>query len=194
MPTVFTIGHSNHPLETLLALLSGAGIDAVADVRSAPYSRRHPQFNREPLRAALAARGIAYADLGRELGGRPQDPALWHGPRPDYERMATAPAFCAGLERVEHGAKDRAIALMCAEREPLDCHRCVLVARALTARGTAVRHILADGTGEDHAATEAQLVAWAGLEAADMFASPAERLAAAYRKRAAWMWGLRPAP
>lgn len=165
---------------------------AIADVRSAPYSRRNPQFNKEPLKQALHEAGTVYSPMGDVLGGRPENPALWRGPRPDYERIATSPSFCEGLGRIATGAQDYRIALMCAEKEPLDCHRCLLVARALKERGEPVHHILSDGTIEDHAATEARLLAWAKISSTDMFDQSTARLADAYRKRAGWIWGERP--
>ena len=151
-PTVFTIGHSNHPLDGFLALLGAHRISAVADVRSAPRSRFNPQFDREALAAALEARGVRYVFLGRELGGRPADPACYdEDGRVVYERVAETPGFKSGIARVVDGAARHRIALMCAEKEPLDCHRTTLVARALAALGVEVAHILADGGLEPHA-------------------------------------------
>ncbi|MDX2144044.1 MAG: DUF488 domain-containing protein [Rhodospirillaceae bacterium] len=187
--TIFTIGHSNHPLATFVDLVRTAGVTAIADVRSTPYSRRQPQFNREPLARALKAAGVVYVYLGHALGGHPKDPGLMIGARPDYEHMAAAPAFCEGLGRVMEGAKSYTIALMCAEREPLDCHRCVLVARALAARGTDIRHVLADGRVEPHAVTEDRLLTWAKLGGGDLLDERPALLARAYAKRGAWMWG-----
>jgi len=152
---VYTIGHSNYPIERFVDLLRGADITAIADVRSVPYSRRWPQFGRERLERALAEAGIAYVHLG-ELGGRPSDPALRIDGKPDYERMAAAPPFRAGIERVIDGAQRYRIALMCAEREPLECHRFLLVSPHLAERGVAVRHILADGMIEPHEVTQAR--------------------------------------
>src|SRR4030095_4118604 len=97
-PTVFTIGPSNHSSERFLALLQGAGITAVADVRSIPRSRRWPHFSRARIEQWLAEGGIAYVFLGAELGGKPDDPALLREGRPDYELMAATPSFQAGLE------------------------------------------------------------------------------------------------
>lgn len=191
-PTVYTIGHSNHPLDQFLNLLKGAAITAVADVRSAPYSRRNPQFNREPLIETMRQHDISYVYLGAELGGRPQDSGLWRGARPDYERIATSPHFCEGLGRIEKGMANHNIAVMCAEREPLDCHRCLLVARAMKERGITVRHILEGGVIENHDATEARIMAWAKMPSADMFDDPETRLSDAYRKRAGWIWNERP--
>src|SRR5215475_13186783 len=128
-PAVFTIGHSNHPLATFIGLLRGAGVTAVADVRSIPYSRRWPQFGRPALERSLPEAGIGYVFLGAELGGRRDDPALYIDGRIDFDRVAATDSFRAGLDRVEAGAARHRIALMCAEREPLDCHRFLLVSR-----------------------------------------------------------------
>lgn len=151
---VYTVGHSNHSIARFVELLQAAGITAVADVRSIPRSRRWPQFDRARLQRSLRDAGIAYVFLGAELGGRPSDPALLHDGKPDYRRMAMAPAFRSGLDRVIDGAKRYRIALMCAEREPLQCHRFQLVSRQLHELGVTLRHILADGSVEPHAVTE----------------------------------------
>ena len=151
---VYTIGHSNHPIERFVDLLRGAGITAVADVRSTPHSRRWPQFGRARLERSLAEADIAYVYLGAELGGRPGDPSLLSDGKPDYGRMAATPAFAAGLDRVVDGVRRYRIALMCAEREPLECHRFLLVSPHLLQRGVAVRHILADGTIEPNEITQ----------------------------------------
>lgn len=150
MLPIHTIGHSTHPIDAFLALLAGAGVEAVADVRSAPYSRFNPQFNREPLRDALAEAGIAYVFLGEELGARSKDASLYVDGKVSYERLAETDLFKRGIERVLVGAAKMKIALMCAEAEPLDCHRTILVARELARRGADIRHILRDGTIESH--------------------------------------------
>ena len=189
-PEVFTIGHSNHGFETFLGLLQAAGIEAVADVRSTPYSRRHPQFRKEALETALAGAGIAYVFLGDGLGARPADPGCYVEGRVVYDRIAATDAFRRGLERVEDGAGRYRIALMCAEKEPLDCHRTLLVARHLMRRGTPVRHILADGTTETGDETERRLLARVGPGPEDLFAaslSERERIEQAYRRREAGM-------
>lgn len=182
-PEILTIGHSNHSPEHFLALLRGAGVTAVADVRSAPYSRHMPHFSREPLAALLRKAGVAYVFLGRELGGRPDSRALYSNGSADYERMACTEAFRRGLDRVMDGARRHRIALMCSEQDPLDCHRCLLVARRLRERGHRVGHILADGRIEPHEESEARLLAAVRMDANDLFASREERLADAYRTR-----------
>lgn len=189
-PTVFTIGHSNHSSERFLALLQGAGITAVADVRSIPQSRRWPHFSRARIERWLAEAGIAYVFLGAELGGRPADPALMCEGRPDYGRMAALPSFQAGLDRVLDGAARYRIALMCAEREPLDCHRFLLVSRHLHDRGVRLCHILADGSIEPHERTEARLLQQTGMAVDALFADvtpPRHAVARAYEIRSGKM-------
>ena len=147
---VLTIGHSTHALEAFVALLQRHDVTAVADVRSTPYSRFNPQFNRESFTEALEAEGIRYVFLGNELGGRSEDPACYEDGRIRYERVAATESFKSGLARVVQGTAKHRIALMCAEKEPLHCHRTLLVARALDAQGADVAHIHADGRLEPH--------------------------------------------
>ena len=143
--TVLTIGHSTHALEAFVALLRQHGVTAVADVRSAPYSRFNPQFNREPLAEALGSEAIRYVFLGDALGGRSDNPACYEDGRIRYDRVAATKSFRSGLARVVQGTARYRIALMCAEKEPLHCHRTLLVARALDEQGVDVAHIHADG-------------------------------------------------
>jgi uncharacterized protein (DUF488 family) len=178
---VLTIGHSAHSYEAFLALLRGAGATAVADVRTSPYSRRFPQFSAEALKAALARDGLAYSFLGKELGGRPKDARYYRDGVADYEAMATAPDFAAGIDRVIDGSRKYRLALMCSEQEPLECHRCLLVARTLAARSVAVGHILSDGRVEPHAETEERLLRLTGRGEEDLFSTREERLRDAYR-------------
>jgi uncharacterized protein (DUF488 family) len=147
-------------------------------VRRTPYSRRNPQFNRETLAASLKADGIAYVHLGDALGGRPRGGSG----APDYAAMAAAPEFAAGLDRLVAGARTHRVAMMCAERDPKDCHRCLLVSRALARHGVSVGHILGDGTLVAHADLEAAFLAAAGPPG--LFETPDERLARAYRLQA----------
>jgi len=181
---VFTIGHSNVPIDRFVALLRQAGVTAVADVRSVPASRRFPWFSKNNLAKRLAGDGIDYTPMGDVLGGRPRDERLYCDGIADYEAMAREPYYLDGLARLTEEAARSCICLMCAEREPLECHRCLLVARSLAERGLAVGHILYDGTIEAQAATERRLLALTGKDC-DLFApGQPERLAAAYRQQA----------
>jgi len=150
-PTVLTIGHSKHSIEKFIGLLRPHSVSAVVDVRSQPYSKFNPDFNREVLARSLPMQGIAYIFLGKELGARSDDPSCYENGTVKYGRLAKTDAFRAGLERVQAENVKQTIALMCAEREPLECHRTLLVARELVNLGTDVVHILADGQVEPHA-------------------------------------------
>ena len=150
MLEIFTVGHSNHPIDYFVGLLKRHGITALADVRSTPYSRRHPQFRREALAESLKEAGIAYVFLGEELGGKRAEGLI---------EAARKPAFRSGLERLREGAQRYRVAFMCAEREPLDCHRTMLVSRHLRAPDVTIRHVLADGRIEEHDSVERRLVA-----------------------------------
>ena len=148
---VSTIGHSNHSWEEFVKLLLRQRIDEVADVRSSPYSRYATHFNHGELQQALEDIGIGYAFLGGELGGRPADRSCYdYDGQVQYERVAETDAFDDGIRQVIHQADDCRIALLCTEKEPLECHRTLLVARALAERDVAVEHILADGGVESH--------------------------------------------
>ena len=165
--TILTVGHSNHTLEVFFELLTLHGVTAVADVRSAPYSRFNPQFNREQFAGSLKASGFRYAFLGRELGGRSDDPSCYECGRIRYDRLARTPRFRDGLERLLRGAGRYCIALMCAEKEPLDCHRTLLVGHELDKCGVDVAHILADGALESHAGAMNRLLADLEFETED---------------------------
>jgi uncharacterized protein (DUF488 family) len=183
---IYTIGHSNHPIERFLGLLQPHGITAVADVRSTPYSRFNPQFRREKLQAALADVGIQYVFLGEELGARSQDPACYDGEgRVSYASLARTELFRKGMARVRAGMADHRISLMCAEREPLECHRTILVARELVREGVAVAHILGDGSLESHEHALQRLAASLKLGAGDLFSDAADLAERAYDLQAA---------
>lgn len=171
---VFTIGHSNHSLEEFLKLLVRHGVEEVADVRSAPYSRYTPQFNHENLQRTLDDIGILYTYLGGELGGRPADRSCYdvHG-RVMYDKVAATDIFEDGVHIVVRAADERRITLLCTEKEPLECHRTLLVSRALAERGISVSHIAADGSLEQHDAAMTRLVETHKLPVhGDMFRTP----------------------
>src|SRR5580700_8223531 len=181
---LFSIGHSNIPAERFIGLLRHIGVNAIADVRSTPFSRRFPWFSSKNLATTLAQHGMAYLAYGEALGGRPRDAALFRDGVADYEAMARQPDFQMGLDRLLADAARSRVCLMCAEREPLDCHRCLLVARSLAERGFTIGHILHDGSLEPHAATEQRLLALTGANNDLFVTGQNERLAAAYRRRA----------
>jgi uncharacterized protein (DUF488 family) len=178
---VFTIGHSTHPQERLIGLLVQHSITAVCDIRSKPYSRINPQFNREEIKQELKRAGLSYVFLGHELGARSTDPSAYSHRKVQYEKLALSDLFQQGLARVQEGLKNYRIAIMCAEKDPLDCHRSILVARHLSRLGLEVRHIHADGRIETHAEAMERLLSQLKLPQFDMFRSHEDVLEDAYR-------------
>jgi uncharacterized protein (DUF488 family) len=181
---IYSIGHSNGTIERLLGLLQQHSITAVADVRSQPYSRFNPQFNREVLASSLKGVGLEYVFLGQELGARSDDPACYRNGRAQYALIAKAGTFQRGMERLLSGAERFRLAILCAEKEPLVCHRGILISRHLHEIGMVVRHILEDGSVEDHESAVERLLDMHGLRDEHLFRSREERIALAYGKQA----------
>ncbi len=146
-PTIWTVGHSNHELERFFALVFGEQIEYLVDVRSYPYSRVAPHFNRETLQPAVEERGIRYVFLGLTLGGRPQRDEHYDADGYAlYAEMAVEPSFQQAIGRLLNGARKHRLALLCGCGRPDSCHRRLLVGKVLCERGAELRHILTDGT------------------------------------------------
>jgi uncharacterized protein (DUF488 family) len=172
--SLMTIGHSTHDVRTFLSLLVQNFVTAVADVRSVPHSRYTPQFNRKALDDCLRSAGIKYVFMGRQLGARTEDADCYIDGRVQYDRLAQTVHFNDGITRLLNGAKSERIAIMCAEQEPLACHRTILVSRILVDRRCTVDHIHGDGRVESHHMAMRRLTAKYGLDAADLFHTPDE--------------------
>jgi len=178
---VYTIGHSTHSIKKLIALLKQHGITAVCDVRSQPYSQINPQFNRETLKQVLRSEGIIYVFLGKELGARTHDKTCYRNGRVQYDLLAQTDLFRYGLERIKNGTLSYRVALLCAEKDPLQCHRAILVSRHLIKLGIHVQHILSDGQLEGHEQTLQRLMDNLKLRQLNMFRSFDDIIAEAYR-------------
>ena len=149
---VFTIGHSNHPIEEFLELLRLYSVETVADVRSRPASRYYPHFRQQALKNALGQSDIKYVFFGDELGGKPASNEMYdHQGHVIYERLAATSAFRSGIQRVGKLLITTRLALMCTEADPAECHRHPLIATYLVERDIQVQHILRDGTVRDAA-------------------------------------------
>ena len=167
---ILSLGHSNHPIGKFIALAKGADVDAVIDIRSIPASRFCPQYNRANFEKSLKDAGIGYLWLGDALGGKQNGPKLPNvkssgGQMPDYSVMARVGAFQNGIDQLLAEAKDKRVALVCAERDPKDCHRFHLVGKFLARKKIAVDHILMDGRIE----TQEQVAARAEPKKGDLF-------------------------
>jgi uncharacterized protein (DUF488 family) len=156
---LLTIGHSNHPAQKLVHLLDGHGIDLLVDVRSMPYSRYNPQFNKKALEQLMLSYGKHYVYAGEALGGRPKDPTCYRYqtmPRRsvdymaeiDYAEVIKRPWFRNGIKRLLELTADQTTCIMCSEKDPASCHRHHLIARFLMTRHpeVTVMHIMPDGS------------------------------------------------
>lgn len=180
---ILTIGHSNNSIDGFLSLLRLNGVQAIADVRSSPYSRFAPQFNAKDLKRSLTDTGMAYVYLGKELGARSDDECCYVNDVVSYELLAKTSLFQVGISRLIHGSKKYRIATMCSEREPTECHRTILVARVLALRGVKVSHILGDGSLEAHERTMLRLLDTLGLPRNDLLMDLASLVNTAYTER-----------
>ena len=181
-PTLFTIGHSNHTLDKFIGLLKQHNITAIADVRSIPFSRFNPHFNREALEASLRRANISYVHMGQQLGARRDEPECFVGKQANYELVAQLPSFRAGIDRLLAGSQHQRIALMCAEKDPITCHRTVLITRAFRHAAITVAHILDSGQLESAAAAEERMMDATKTPRADLFQSKEDLINAAYTK------------
>lgn len=181
---LYSIGHSNHSIERFLELIERHGIQAIADVRSSPYSQYTPHFNRESLEISLKERGVAYVFLGAELGARRHEPECYVDGKVDYERIPATEAFRQGVKRLLAGASRMKVAMLCAEKDPLTCHRTILIGRHVKELLADVRHILPDGRIESQSEAEQRLLIECNLNERNFFLSREERLLEAFQQRA----------
>jgi uncharacterized protein (DUF488 family) len=176
---LYTIGYSPFTDERFMEVLRHHGIGAVCDVRSMPYSRYKPEFNKAALEQNLQRQSIGYLFVGTMLGGRPAEPDLYEGGRVRFDLVAQSRVFQKGLAWLKQTAKAQTAALMCAEKDPLTCHRTILVCRHLRHEFD-IFHILEDGTVEDHKDAERRLVKLVGIPTDDLFRTEEELISDAY--------------
>lgn len=183
-PVLYTIGHSVHSIDYFIDLLKRNKIEAVADVRSSPYSKFTPQFNREILKESLRDAGIYYIFLGEELGARRSEPECYEHGKVVYHKVSGTKTFKQGVSRLKEGAVKMRVAIMCAEKDPLTCHRTVLVAHFSRMYFSDILHILKDGSIENQKDADFRLLQEYKLDKEDFFRPYSERLELAYAKRA----------
>jgi uncharacterized protein (DUF488 family) len=159
-PELYTIGHSTLAMDDFLALLKEHYIQVLVDVRSQPYSRFNPQFNRESFKHALAYANIEYVFAGDYLGGHPDDPACYKdGTLPDskanflksvdYAEVEKRDWYQRGIQRLLQIAGERLTAIMCSEEDPMQCHRHHLITQTLLRQGVTVWHVRTGGRVEE---------------------------------------------
>lgn len=180
---LFTIGHSKHSVAHFVGLLKRHAIAAVYDVRSHPRSKYNPQFNRQSLCHELQNNRLEYAFLGKELGARSDNPACYDRGKVQFQKLATEPSFQRGMRRLREGVEKHKIALMCAEKDPITCHRMILVCRELRASKIQINHILSNGEIETNAHAEQRLLGALNI-GCDLFrVKESDCLADAYRQQ-----------
>jgi uncharacterized protein (DUF488 family) len=156
---LYTIGHSNHSFQKFAGLLQDHGIDMLVDVRSAPYSRYNPHFNKDSFETFLPKNSIEYLYAGKYLGGRPSDPSCYKSKRlpeesadylheVDYPEVMLRPWFTKGIQRLIGITEQHTVAVMCSEEDPAACHRHHLIAQYLMIEFPEIEilHIRGDGT------------------------------------------------
>ena len=177
---ILTVGHSDHTIERFVKILRDNFVSAIADVRSMPYSKFTPQFNREQLASSLKAIGVRYVFLGDLLGARRLEPECYVDDQARYDRIAQTPRFQEGLRRLRDGSQSHRIALLCAEKDPLTCHRAILVCRHLRPMGMEINHIVDDGSVETNQQMEQRLLNVLGLDEPELFCSRSDTIERAY--------------
>ncbi len=166
---LYTIGHSNYQIERFIDLLKMHSINAICDVRSQPYSRHNPQFNREVLQPRLKENHITYVFLGSELGARSNDTSCYLNGKVQFNCLSQTSDFKKGIKRIKAGMDSYRVALMCAEKDPLMCHRTILICRYIRNEGVSIKHILSDGSIETNAELEDRLMKLFNMPQDDLF-------------------------
>lgn len=158
--TVYTVGYAGfHSPEDLLAALKSRGVSVLIDVRSVPRSSYFTDYNIENLSPFLRSHGIIYRNYDREFGARQTDRSFYKNGRLDFRTFRSSRQFAAGVEKVSAALDTGRIpALMCAEKDPIGCHRAIMVGKGLRDRGFQVIHLLPDGSGETQEELEARLL------------------------------------
>lgn len=183
MMKLYTIGHSTRMIDEFLSIVKEFNVEAIADVRSYPFSKHTPHFNRTDLEGLLKKNGIKYVFLGAELGARRAERSCYVNGIADYALIRELPLFGQGLSRIVGGLERMSIALMCAERDPLTCHRAILVARALSGQVPEIIHILGANSFETHHELESRLLQQYKTDGNDLFATREQIIENAYAKR-----------
>ena len=180
---IHTIGYAAHSVESFIAALEKFNITAIVDVRSQPYSKFKPEFNRENLKKVLINKRIEYVFLGDNIGARIKAPECYKNGQVDYELISKHPLFQEGIARLLKGMEKFSIALMCAEKDPINCHRTILICKNLKKYQIQINHIIDANTFENHTETESRLLTLFHLENPDLFMNEAQRLTEAYSRQ-----------
>jgi len=181
---LYSIGYSCHTIESFRKVLLNKSVTAVADVRSSPFSKFKPEFNKDIIQNKLKEIGMTYVFLGNSLGARINAPECYRNGKADYELIAKHPTFLNGLDRLKKGMKSYKIAIMCAEKDPITCHRAILIFKNLRNLNIKLSHILCDGTIEEHNKSEKRLLKLLKLDQLTFFSDNSNIFEKAYKLQA----------
>lgn len=184
MGTIFTIGYSSYSVEEFVNTLINNEVKALIDVRSSPYSKMYSDFNKEHLKRYLNSKSIYYVFLGDECGARASETSCYTNGAVDFNCVSALPRFKSGIKRITEGASKFNIAMMCAEKDPLTCHRTILVTRNLKKYNYPIKHILADNIVETHKQLEKRLLKLFDLDQTHFYKTKKELLDEAYDMQA----------
>jgi uncharacterized protein (DUF488 family) len=185
MKDLFTIGYAPHTLDSFVDALDKHKINVVADVRSSPYSKFKADFNQNVLEIFLKTKHVRYIFFGDVLGARVDDSSCYVDGKVDFNLVAQSQKFKEGVQRILKGMENYRVALMCAEKDPLTCHRTILIARNIQLSGMSVKHILADGDIENHCESELRLLKLFKLNHPSLYFNEQQLLDQAYSRQAA---------
>jgi len=177
---IYTIGYSTFELDEFIRTIKSHGITAVADVRSSPYSKFKPEFNKNDFQKELIKNDLAYVFLGQELGARVDMPDCYVNNKVNFKLVARHDIFLSGIARIKTGMEKYNIVLMCAEKDPITCHRTILICRALRVLKIEICHILENGQIEKHSDLEQRLLTLFDLQEASIFETTEQRINQAY--------------
>lgn len=183
MKKLYTIGYSNFSIDDFILTLKNNNIDALADVRSQPYSRFKPEYNKENLDLVLNSNGIQYVFLGTQCGARSEDESCYIEERADYNLIKNTEIFQKGLERIRNGLERYSIVLLCAEKDPITCHRNILVCRNLKMDKLSINHIISRDEIETNEESEKRLLKLFNLDQNDLFSDRDSLLNEAYDRQ-----------
>ncbi|HBH48468.1 MAG TPA: DUF488 domain-containing protein [Bacteroidales bacterium] len=180
---IYTIGYSSFEIGSFIETVKKHHINAIVDVRSSPYSQYKPDFNREILKEALQKNNISYVFLGKECGARVDDKSCYVNGKVDYSLVSKLEIFQNGIQRLIDGASKFSLALLCAEKDPITCHRTILICKNLKNHGVIIMHVLENGKLEAHYDSEKRLLKLFKLHHPDLFRSEQNRLDEAYLRQ-----------
>jgi uncharacterized protein (DUF488 family) len=181
--TIFTIGHSNHDIADFINLLLANKIELVIDVRSAPYSKIYPHFNKKSLEVSLTKNSIEYLFLGDSVGGRSNNLNDYSKGRVMYKRIAQKEDYISSINLIISLSSEHKTVLMCSEKDPLECHRTLLISRTIEKLRVKILHIHRDGKIESQGEAIQRLLAIWKLDSPSLFGEDTERIEEALTKQ-----------